>query len=98
MKDARIINPSDVRLYYFGSKDVLLSPDEKETRERKLQHAQMVSHHQRTPVSIFIKLPNGETLEMQSDRFDYAGDFVIIKGGFSIPVWAILDVDARQWT
>lgn len=95
MKDAaRIISPSDVRLYYFGSKDVLLSTDEKETRERKLQQAKLISSTQNKPVHIFIRLPNGETLEMQSSRFDYTGDAVIIKGGFAIPVWAILDVQA----
>ena len=95
MKDARIISPSDVRLYYFGSKDVLLSTDEKENRKKKLQIAQLMSSHKHT-VSIFMKLPTGETVEMLSDKIDYSGDFVIIKGGFSIPVWAILDVYSKS--
>jgi hypothetical protein len=40
-----------------------------------------------------MKLPNGEKLETESDVVDYADDFVILKGGVAIPVWAILDVD-----
>ena len=35
MKDARVINPSDIRLFYFGSKDVLTNSEEKEIRKRQ---------------------------------------------------------------
>ena len=94
MSDARIISPSDTRLYYFGSKDVLFSIDEKETRKKKLQNAVILTHNEQTPVSIYIKLPSGETLKTKSDRVDYTDDSVIIKGGFAIPVSAILDIDA----
>ncbi len=45
------------------------------------------------PLSLYMRLPNGETLETESDIVDYAGDVVVLKGGFHIPVWAILDVD-----
>jgi hypothetical protein len=40
-----------------------------------------------------MKLPNGEMLETESDVVDFADDFVVLKGGYYIPVWAILDVD-----
>jgi len=93
MKDTRIISPSDVRLYYFGSKDVLLSTDEKENRKRKLQRAAAMTSL-RNPISIYLKLPTGETLETHSDSFDFADGFVIIKGGFAIPLGAIVDLDA----
>ncbi|HEX5111424.1 MAG TPA: hypothetical protein VFV79_01145 [Saprospiraceae bacterium] len=94
MKNSRIISPSDVRLYYFSSKDVLLSNDEKENRRKKLQRAVAMTHNVRVPISIYLKLPSGETLETHSDSFAFADDFVIIKGGFVIPLGAILDVDA----
>jgi hypothetical protein len=94
MENSRIISPSDVRLYYFGSKDVLVSVDEKENRKKKLQRAMAMTHSTRAPVSIYLKLPSGETLETHSDRFDFSDEFVIIKGGFAIPLRAILDVDA----
>lgn len=94
MKNARIISPSDIRLYYFGSKDVLFSRDEKETRKKKLQHAVRVTHNEQVPVNIYMKLPTGETLKTKSDKVDYSDGVVIIKGGFAIPVSAILDIDA----
>lgn len=94
MKNSRIISPSDVRLYYFGSKDVLLSMDEKEHRKMKLQRAVARMHNMRTPISIYLKLPSGETLETHSDSLDFTDDFVIIKGGFTVPLGAVLDVDA----
>ena len=94
MKDTRIISPSDVRLYYFGSKDVLRSTDEKENRKRKLQRAAAMTVSLRTTISIYLQLPTGETLETHSDSFDFADGFVIIKGGFAIPLGAIVDLDA----
>jgi hypothetical protein len=94
MEITRIISPSDVRLYYFGSKDVLVSPYDKENRKKKLQRAAVLTHNKSTTINIYLKLPNGEMVETQSDSFDFIGDFVIIKGGFAIPVWAVVDIDA----
>ena len=93
MRDARIISPSDIRLYYFGSKDVLSQPNERESRSRKLKQAMVLSNYEHQPISIYIQLPTGETLETQSDHVDFAGDFVIVRGGYAIPVSAIIDVD-----
>ena len=93
MKDTRLINPSDVRLFYFGLKDVLTTDDEKEARKAKLQRAMILSNCEHMTISLCMKLPNGERLETESDVVDYADDFVILKGGIAIPVWAIVDVD-----
>jgi len=92
MKDARIINPSDVRMLYFGSKDVLDNNEEKQWRAGKLQRAMIISHNEHSPISLYIQLPNGEKIETETDLIDYADDFVILKGGYHVPVWAILDV------
>jgi len=93
MKDARIISPSDIRLYYFGSKDVLSQPNERESRSRKLRQAMVLSNYEHQAVSIYIQLPTGETLETRSDQLDFAEDFVIVGGGYAIPVSAIVDVE-----
>lgn len=93
MKDARVINPSEIRLFYFGIKDVLSNPDEKEARKGKLQRAMILTNCEHISISLYLKLPNGEKLETASDLVDYADDFVILKGGVSIPVRAIFDVD-----
>jgi hypothetical protein len=93
MKDARLINPSDVGLLSFGSKDVLTNTEDKEMRKGKLLRAMIISNCEHVPISLYMQLPNGEKLETESDLIDYADDFVILKGGFYIPVWAILDVE-----
>lgn len=93
MKDARAINPSEIGLFHFGHKDVLTNNEEKEVRKDKLQRAMVLSNCEHIPISLYMKLPNGEKLETESDLVDYADDFVILKGGFCIPVSAIFDVD-----
>ena len=93
MKDARVINPSDIRLFYFGSKDVLTDSEEKEVRRAKLLRAMILTNCEHIPISLYLKLPNGEKLETESDVVDYADDYVILKGGFYVPVQAIFDVD-----
>ncbi len=93
MKDARVIYPSDIRLFYFGSKDVLNNKDEMEARRTKLHRARLISHVEHIPISLYLRLPNGENLETESDVIDFADDFVILKGGVCIPIRAILDVD-----
>ena len=93
MKNARFINPSDITMLHFGSQDVLSSHHEKEERKHKLERAMIISNSEHVPISLFMRLPNGETLETESDVVDYADDVVLLKGGYYIPVWAILDVD-----
>jgi len=93
MKGARIINPSDIDRFYFGSQDVLTNNEDKEARKHKLERAIILSNCEHIPISLYMRLPNGETLETESDVVDYADDVVLLKGGYYIPVWAILDLD-----
>ena len=53
----------------------------------------ILSNSEHVPISLYLKLPNGETLETESDVIDFADDVVLLKGGYYIPVRAILDVD-----
>jgi hypothetical protein len=93
MENTRIINPSDVRLYHFGTSDVLQQQNERDTRMQKLTRAMLLTHCEHLLISIFIRLPNGDMLETQSDVIDFADDFVVVKGGYVIPVRAITDID-----
>jgi hypothetical protein len=93
MKNAKFINPSDINMFHFGSQDVLSNKDEKEARKHKLERAMIISNCDHVPISLYMRLPNGETIETESDVVDYADDVVLLKGGYFIPVSAILDVD-----
>ena len=81
MKNTRIINPSDIRMFHFGPQDVLTSNDDKEERKHKLERAMIISNCEHVPISLYMRLPNGETLETESDVVDYADDVVVLKGG-----------------
>jgi hypothetical protein len=94
MKTSRTILPSEVLSIHFAHQDVLDHDDEKAERKLKLERAMIISNVEHEPISLYLRLPNGETVETQSDVIDFADDFVIIKGGYFIPVHAILDVDA----
>jgi hypothetical protein len=93
MKNARIIEPSDLMQLHFGSQDVLTNKDDQEERKHKLKRAMIISNSEHVPICLYMRLPNGETLETESDVVDYADDVVLLKGGYYIPVWAIIDVD-----
>jgi hypothetical protein len=53
----------------------------------------IISNCDHVPISLYLQLPSGEMLETESDVVDYADDVVLLKGGYFIPVNAILDVD-----
>jgi len=93
MENLRMILPSDVRMIYFGSEDVLKNQEEKEARKSKLHHATMIRRNSEQPINIYLKLANGETVKTQSDVVNFIDDIVLIKGGHFIPVTAILDIE-----
>lgn len=93
MQNTRVVNPSDIKTFYFGPEDVLTNKEERAIRKHKLERAMILSNCEHIPISLYMKLPSGETLETESDVVDYADDVVLLKGGFYIPVSAILDVD-----
>jgi hypothetical protein len=41
-----------------------------------------------------MKLENGEVIETFSNLIDFADNYVEVKGGSLIPVWAIVDIEA----
>ncbi len=43
-------------------------------------------------VSLYIKLADGEVIEVVSDLIDLEEDFVEVRGGMGIPVRAIVEV------
>ena len=94
MKPSRVILPSDTRMIYFGTKDVLDNHQEKEERKTKLNKAVQSTQ---APKRIILRLPNGETVETQSESLNYyqdRDDIVVINGGHAIPIYAILDLES----
>ena len=51
-----------------------------------------LTHADHEVISLFVKLANGDLVEITSDLIDYEDDFVEIRGGIGIPLRAIVDV------
>jgi hypothetical protein len=94
MQNIRTINPSDLRMLYFCTKDVLQNEADKEIRNRKLERAMVLSNCEHITISLSLRLYSGETVETQSDVVDFGDDYITLKGGYFVPVRAIVDVDA----
>jgi hypothetical protein len=43
-------------------------------------------------ISLFVRLATGEVVEVVSDLIDLEEDFVEVRGGYGIPLRAIVDV------
>ena len=92
--NVRKINPEEIVSVHFSHTDVLPNRAEKEARDIKLHKAVALSNLEHQDVGIILQLDTGEVIETYSTLVDYADDFVVIKGGYFIPVWAIVDVEA----
>ena len=92
--NVRKINPEEIASVHFPHSDVLQNHAEKEERNIKLHNAVVLSNLEHQDVGIVLQLDTGEVIETYSTLVDYADDFVVIKGGYFIPVWAIVDVEA----
>jgi hypothetical protein len=53
----------------------------------------VLSHLEHSDVGIVIKLENDEVIETYCDLIDFAGDYVMIKGGTIIPLISIVEVE-----
>ncbi len=92
--NVRKINPEEIVSMHFSHTEVLQNRAEKDDRDIKLHKAVMLCNREHEDVGIVLQLDTGEIIETYSTLVDYADDFVVIKGGYYIPVWAIVDVEA----
>jgi hypothetical protein len=92
--NVRKINPEEIISVHFPRADVLQTNQLKNERDLKLHKAVALSNLEHQDVGIVLQLDTGEVIETYSTLVDYADDFVVLKGGYFIPVWAIVDVEA----
>ena len=90
--DARKIAYEEIHLQHYASEDVLTTFHDKFERQHKLRTAMALTHADHEVISLFVKLANGDLVEITSDLIDYEDDFVEIRGGIGIPLRAIVDV------
>ena len=90
--NAKKITLEEIRNQHFASDDVLLTFDARFERQHKLRTAMALTNGDHENISLFVKLANGDLVEITSDLIDYEDDFVEIRGGIGIPLKAIVDV------
>ena len=89
----RKINPDIIPSLHFTKLDVLLSADDKRERVHQLVSATALTVFDHEEVGLVVQLADGENVEVSSNMIDYEGDFVELKGGYFIPLHAILKVE-----
>lgn len=90
--NARKVTLDEIRNQHFATDDVLLTFDDRFERQHKLRTAMALTNDDHENISLFVKLANGDLVEISSDLIDYEDDFVEIRGGIGIPLKAIVDV------
>lgn len=88
----RRVNLDTIPSLHFTKTDAL-SPDEKRERQHQLVSATALTMFDHEEVGLVIKLADGESIEVVSNLIDYEGDFVELKGGYIIPLRAIVKVE-----
>jgi hypothetical protein len=90
--NARKVTLDEIRNQHFATDDVLVTFDDRFERQHKLRTAMALTNDDHENISLFVKLANGDLVEITSDLIDYEDDFVEIRGGIGIPLKAIVDV------
>ena len=88
----RRINLDIIPSLHFSKLDVLLSLEDKRERQHQLISATALTMLDHEEIGLVVKLDNGENVEVVSNLIDLEGDYVELKGGYTIPLRAILKV------
>jgi hypothetical protein len=92
--NVRKITPEEIPLVHFAHEDVLNSDEQKSQRAWKLNKAVMLTNVEHQDIGLIMQLADGEVIETYSNLVEFADNFVQVRGGWLIPVWAIVDVEA----
>lgn len=90
--NARKLSLEEIQTQHFAKEDVLTSFEERFERLHKLKTAMALTNTDHDPITLYVKLVNGEVVAIASDLIDLGNDFVEIHGGFDIPLIAIVDI------
>jgi ribonuclease BN (tRNA processing enzyme) len=88
----RKITLDELRYQQFPVDDVLETFEERFERGHKLRAAMALTNEYHEEIPLMVRLANGDTVEISSSMIDYEDDYVEVKGGFGIPLKAIVDV------
>ncbi|HEX5169969.1 MAG TPA: hypothetical protein VFW11_12410 [Cyclobacteriaceae bacterium] len=91
--NVRKIELNEMKVAHFSKRDVLEDEGARMERIHKLLKAVVLSHLEHQDVGIVIKLESDELIETYCNLIDFAGDYVMIKGGTIIPLISIAEIE-----
>jgi len=77
---------------HFSKTDVLTAMHDRKEREHLLVNATAYTIAEHEDVELVVQLDSGENIEVVSNLIEYEGDHVELRGGYTIPLRAILKV------
>lgn len=91
--NVRKVKPEEIRALHFAHHEVLNEKEAKDHRDKQLHRAAMLCNLLHEEIGIVFQLDTGEVIETYAPIVDYADSFVELKGGYWLPVWAIVEVE-----
>ncbi len=67
----------------------ILNAEEKKSRKHDLRTAMNETYLDHDDITMIIRLADGRRVEVVSNFIELGGDFVELKGGHAVPIWAI---------
>jgi len=92
--NVRKITPEEVPFMRFTHTEVLNDLNERVERNWKLHKAVALSNVDHLDIGLVVQLDSGEVIETYTSLVDYADDYIEKKGGYFIPLHAVLEIDA----
>jgi hypothetical protein len=89
----RRISLESISHLQFSQEEVLSDADDRAERDHALRTAMALSNSDHEEIGLIVKLATGETVEVVSTMIDYESDLVEVKGGYAIPLRAIMRVE-----
>lgn len=81
----------DIDKQQFPHQDIL-DPQQKIEREHRLRAAMEETYMNRDDLKLIVRLADGRRVEIITNMIELEGDFVEVKGGHAIPIWAVEEV------
>jgi hypothetical protein len=87
------MTPEEVSKEHFPIFDVVYNEEERKVRNHDLRTAMDETYQDHDEIGLIVQLASGERVEVLSSFIEISGDFVELKGGYTIPVRAIERVE-----
>lgn len=93
IKTIERIEKEQVSLINFSKQEVLSDPHELKLRRADLYRSQTLGNLLQTKVNISFVSSDGQVYEVHTTVWAVGSDFVVLKGGITIPIRSVLKVE-----